>query len=199
MAAWYVKAARYMDFGRSDGAVAPTIKAVFVSTNSITQGEQVGVLWGWMLAQGIKIHFAHGTFSWNNEARGKAAVHCVIIGFGLQDAAEKTIYEYDDIKGEPHAVKAANINPYLADAPNLVVLPRTNPICNVSPMVNGSKPTNGGNLILSVADKADLMSKEPQAAVWIKSFAMGEEFLNGVARYCLWLADCPPQTLRAMP
>ena len=157
------------------------------------------MLWGWMLAQGIKIHFAHRTFSWSNEARGKAAVHCVIIGFGLQEVTDKTIYEYDDIKGEPHAVKAANINPYLADAPNLVMLPRTNPICNVSPMVNGSKPTDGGNLILSVADKADLMSKEPQAAVWIKPFAMGEEFINGVARYCLWLVDCPPQVLRTMP
>ncbi|MDO9281686.1 MAG: class I SAM-dependent DNA methyltransferase, partial [Methylotenera sp.] len=211
VAAWYVKAARYMDLGRSDdpvaknggvnreGGVAPTIKAAFVSTNSITQGEQVGVLWGWMLAQGIKIHFAHRTFSWNNEARGKAAVHCVVIGFGLQDVANKIIYEYDDIKGEPHAVKAANINPYLADAPNLVMLPRTNPICNVSPMVNGSKPTDGGNLILSVENKADLISKEPQAAVWIKSFAMGEEFINGVARYCLWLVDCPPQVLRTMP
>lgn len=108
----------------------------------------MGVLWSWMLAQGIKIHFAHRTFSWNNEARGKAAVHCVIIGFGLQDVADKTIYEYADIKGEPHAVSANNINPYLADAPNLVMMPRTNPICRVSPMVNGSKPTDGGNLIL---------------------------------------------------
>lgn len=93
VAAWYVKAARYM-------AAHPPIRAAFVSTNSITQGEQVGALWGWMLAQGVKIHFAHRTFSWTNEARGKAAVHCVIVGFGMQDVAEKTIFEYEDIKGE---------------------------------------------------------------------------------------------------
>ena len=185
------------------------IKCAFVSTNSITQGEQVGVLWGWMLAQGIKIHFAHRTFSWSNEARGKAAVHCVIIGFHIpspfgrgtrsESEIEKTIYEYEDIKGEPHAIKASNINPYLADAPNLVMMPRTTPICNVSPMVNGSKPTDGGNLILSEQEKTDLIAKEPLAASWIKPFAMGDEFINGVARYCLWLLDCPPQTLRAMP
>jgi hypothetical protein len=88
VSAWYVKAARYMDLCRSgdnrgEGA-APTIKAAFVSTNSITQGEQVGVLWSWMLAQGVKIHFAHRTFSWSNEARGKAAVHCVIIGLACR-------------------------------------------------------------------------------------------------------------------
>ncbi len=80
------------------------IRCAFVSTNSITQGEQVGVLWGWLLAQGVHIHFAHRTFSWTNEAKGKAAVHCVIIGFGLEDRPGKVIYEYDDIRGEPHAV-----------------------------------------------------------------------------------------------
>ena len=152
-----------------------------------------------MLAQGVKIHFAHRTFSWANEARGKAAVHCVIIGFGMQDVADKTIYEYADIKGEPHAVKAYNINPYLADAPSLVMMPRTNPVCRVSPMVNGNKPTDGGNLILSEQEKSELIAKEPQAEQWIKQFAMGDEFINGVARYCLWLVDCPPQKLRTMP
>lgn len=96
VAAWYVKAARYL---AEYGIPVPksSIKCAFVSTNSITQGGQVGVLWSWMLAQGIKIHFAHRTFSWSNEARGKAAVHCVIIGFGLQDVVDKTIYEYADI------------------------------------------------------------------------------------------------------
>lgn len=123
----------------------------------------------------------------------------MIVGFGLQEVADKTIYEYEDIKGEPHAVKVSNINPYLADAPNLVIMPRTNPICNLSPMINGSKPTDGGNLILSEQEKSDLISKESLAVAWIKPFAMGDEFINGVARYCLWLVDCPPQTLRAMP
>lgn len=192
VAAWYVKAARFITNNHA-------IRVAFVSTNSITQGEQVGVLWGWMLAQGVKIHFAHRTFSWSNEARGKAAVHCVIVGFGLQEVADKTIYEYEDIRGEAHAIKAKNINPYLADAPNLVMLPRTSPICQVSPMVNGSKPTDGGNLILSAEERVELISKEPTAEKWIKLFAMGDEFINGVARYCLWLVDCPPEKLRAMP
>ena len=96
---WYVKAARYLQ-GQKAARVA------FVSTNSITQGEQVGVLWSWLLLQGIHIHFAHRTFSWSNEARGNAAVHCVIVGFGLEDSLSKVIYEYDDICGEPHVVSA---------------------------------------------------------------------------------------------
>ncbi len=215
VSAWYIKAVNYMHYGSVIAGLTRNlnstfemlnqvqhdkyIQCAFVSTNSITQGEQVGVLWAWMLAQGAKIHFAHRTFSWSNEARGKAAVHCVIIGFGLQDVAEKIIYEYEDIKGEPHAVKANNINPYLADAPNLLMLPRTNPICKVSPMVNGSKPTDGGNLILSASEKAALIAKEPLSESWIKPFAMGDEFINGIERYCLWLVDCPPQILRAMP
>lgn len=200
VAAWYIKAARYATLARHSRVDRnDDIRCAFVSTNSITQGEQVGVLWGWMLGQGIKIHFAHRTFSWSNEARGKAAVHCVIIGFGLQDVADKVIYEYEDIKGEPHAVPAKNINPYLADAPNLVVLPRTNPICRVLPMVNGSKPTDGGYLILSKEERASLLVREPASAEWIKPFAMGEEFINGVERYCLWLVNCPPHILRSMP
>lgn len=99
-------------------------RAAFVSTNSITQGEQVGVLWGWLLAQGVHIQFAHRTFAWSNEARGKAAVHCVIVGFGLQDRPGKVIYEYADIRGEPQAVPAANINPYLIDGPDVVLARR---------------------------------------------------------------------------
>lgn len=146
VAAWYIKAARYMHAN-------PAIHCAFVSTNIITQGEQVGVMWVWMLAQGIKIHFAHRTFSWSNEARGKAAVHCVIVGFGLQDVADKIIYEYADIKGEPHAVKAANINPYLVDAPDVVLENKTCPICSVAEMVYGSKPTDGGFLLLNEQEK----------------------------------------------
>ncbi len=175
------------------------IRCAFVSTNSITQGEQVGVLWGWMLAQGIKIHFAHRTFSWSNEARGKAAVHCVIIGFGLQDVADKIIYEYEDIKGEPHAVKARNINPYLVDASDVVLENRTYPICDVSEMVYGSKPTDGGFLLLNEIDKNNLITIEPQAEKWIKPFLNADEFLNNTKRYCLWLVDCEPQELRSMP
>jgi len=122
---------------RGEGATATGAapRAAFVSTNSITQGEQVGVLWGWLLGQGVHIHFAHRTFSWTNEARGKAAVHCVIVGFGLQDRPGKVIYEYADIKGQPHAVPAGNINPYLVDAPNVALPSRRTSICNARPIL----------------------------------------------------------------
>ena len=114
VAAWYRKAADYM----ADNLV---IKSAFVSTNSITQGEQVGVLWPDLLKRGVRIHFAHRTFQWSSEARGKAAVHCVIIGFALHDAEEKRIFDYETPQAEPHEIKARNINPYLVDASDLVI------------------------------------------------------------------------------
>jgi len=208
VATWYVKAARYMGFGRSDDSsrtvlsrsvTAPTIRCAFVSTNSITQGEQVGVLWGWMLAQGIKIHFAHRTFSWSNEARGNAAVHCVIIGFGLQDVADKTIYEYVDGKGEPHAIKANNINPYLVDAPDIVLLRRSVPICNVPEIGIGNKPIDGGNYLFTADEKIEFLRKEPQAAPYFKRWIGAEELVNGYERWCLWLGDCSPEQIRTIP
>lgn len=106
-----------------------------------------------MLAPNIKIHFAHRTFSWRNEAVSPAAVHCVIIGFGLQDVADKTIYEYADIKGEPHAVKVNNINPYLVDAPNIIIEKSRRPICAVSEMTYNSMPNDGGFLFFSNDEK----------------------------------------------
>jgi hypothetical protein len=176
-----------------------SIKTAFVSTNSITQGEQVGVLWGWILSQGIKIHFAHRTFSWNNEARGNAAVHCVIVGFGLLDVTDKTIYEYADIKGEPHAIKANNINPYLVDAPDLVLQKVSKPICNVPEIRKGSQPTDGGNLLLNSDERDALLKSESNAQRWIRPFIGADEFINNIARYCLWLVDCPPDVLKQMP
>src|SRR3989338_9228050 len=143
VAAWYVKASRYITAvlpepveglhtaHASTSSARTGVRCAFVSTNSITQGEQAGVLWSWLLAQGIRIHFAHRTFQWSNEAKGMAAVHCVIIGFGAFDAEKKTIYEYEDIRGEAHAVAARNINPYLVDAPDVVLGKRSSPICAV--------------------------------------------------------------------
>lgn len=192
VAAWYVKAARYM-------AAHPAIRAAFVSTNSITQGEQVGVLWSWLLAQGVKIHFAHRTFSWSNEARGKAAVHCVIVGFGLQDVVEKTIFEYADIKGEAHAIKAANINPYLVDAPDVLLEKRTKPI-NLAPFINkGSEATDFGHLFLSGEEKSQLIISEPLTVKWLRRAVGGEELINNIERWCLWLVGIPPEELKRMP
>jgi hypothetical protein len=189
---WYVLAAHYMQS-------CTGTQAAFVSTNSITQGEQVAVLWGEMQRLGMHIHFAHRTFQWSNEASGKAAVHCVIVGFGPQEQAVKTIYEYEDVKGLPHAVPAKRINAYLVDAPDVLLNKRRTPICNVSEMTNGSKPTDGGHLLLDDADKETLLALEPQAAPWISPFLGAEEFINKTARWCLWLVDCPPKELRLMP
>ncbi len=212
VAAWYVKAARYMtSVTPAQAGVQPiekldsrlrgndNIKAAFVSTNSITQGEQAGVLWGWLLAQGIHIHFAHRTFQWSNEAKGMAAVHCVIVGFGAFDAEKKTIYEYEDIRGEAHAVAARNINPYLVDAPDVVLVNRQHPICAVPEIGIGNKPIDGGNYLFTPEEKTEFLKREPQAARWFCRWIGADEFINNYERWCLWLGDCPPDELRKMP
>jgi hypothetical protein len=190
--AWYVKAARYVNSETN-------CRCAFVSTNSITQGEQVGVLWGWMLGQGIRIQFAHRTFNWSNEAKGKAAVHCVIIGFGLQNISNKTIYEYEDIKGTPLAVPAKNINPYLVDGPDLVLPRRSKPICAVPDIRFGNQPIDGGNFILTSQEAAELKSAHPEMIPFVRTYIGAEEFINGGQRFCLWLDGCPPKLLREIP
>jgi len=178
--AWYRKAIDYT-------AAEPKICTAFVSTNSITQGEQVYMLWPDLLNRGIHINFAHRTFQWNNEARGKAAVHCVIIGFAHFDISPKWLFEYEHIKGEPHKIKAQNINSYLVDAANIVLENKSRPICNVPEVLFGSKPTDGGNFILSEIEKNDLITKEPAAKDYIKTYLSAEDFIHNVPRYCLWL------------
>ena len=192
VAAWYIKATNY-------AKANPTLKIGFVSTNSIVQGEQVGVLWGWLIAQGMKINFAHRTFKWSNEASGNAAVHCIIIGFSRVNFLLKTIYEYEMVNGEPLAVAARNINPYLVDAPDVVLPSRRTPICNVAPIVFGSMANDGGHFFLTNQEKEELLSVCPDAEPWIRSFLGAEEFINNIPRWCLWLKDCPPDTLRKMP
>lgn len=189
---WHRKAADYMKTN-------PVITCALVSTNSICQGEQVGTLWGYLLEHGARIHFAHRTFSWSNEARGKAAVHCVIVGFGLRDTAEKTIFEYEDIKGEPHAIKADNINPYLVDAPDVILPSRTTTPQGLPQLIKGSQPTDGGHLILTEAKKAELLAIEPAAEKWLRVYIGGEELINGNPRWCLWLKGISPGELKSMP
>jgi hypothetical protein len=220
VSAWYVKAARYMQATAvGDGeqqvqagphtalgaqksaqpAPATHLRAAFVSTNSICQGEQVGVLWGWLLAQGVKIQFAHRTFSWSNEAKGKAAVHCVIVGFGLHDVANKTIFEYEDIKGEPLAVAASNINPYLVDAPDLVISKRSNPICKLPEINYGSMANDDGHLLLDTPTKIDVLQREPNLEPYIREFVGAYEFLNNDKRWCFWLKEVAPAVMRSSP
>jgi hypothetical protein len=192
VAAWYVLAARYT-------AGNPETACAFVSTNSIVQGEQVGVLWGWMLAQGMRISFAHRTFSWSNEAKGKAAVHCVIVGFGRGSAASKTIFEYQDIKGDPLAVSANNINPYLVDAPDVVLVRRSKPLSAVPEIGIGSQPIDDGNYLFTTAERDEFITAEPASAIWFRRWLGADEFINGFERWCLWLEECPPSELRKMP
>ncbi len=189
---WHHKAVQYMKRN-------PKVVTALVSTNSICQGEQVGTLWSWMLEQGVKIHFAHRTFMWTSEARGRAAVHCVIVGFGLQDSDEKVIFEYEDIKGEPHAIKARNINPYLVDAADIILPSRTATPSGLPQLIKGSQPTDGGHLILSEQEAEALQAEEPTAAKWLKTYIGGEELINGGRRYCLWLKGISPKELKSMP
>jgi type I restriction-modification system DNA methylase subunit len=191
---WYAKAAEYI-------ANAPDeIQVAFVSTNSITQGEQVAILWSYLFSQGIHINFAHRTFQWSNEGKGIAAVHCVIVGFALHEATQRKIFDYgDDIKGEPTVIAARNINPYLVDAPTVFLEKRRTPICAAPEMANGGKPTEGGNLLMNDADKAALLLAEPQAEKWIRPYLMGDEFINNISRWCLWLKGIAPAEFRAMP
>ncbi len=196
VAAWYVLAARYAK-ATEKGSTSP--RMAFVSTNSITQGEQVGVLWGWLLAHGVHIHFAHRTFQWSNEARGVAAVHCVILGFGLEDRPNKTIYAYDNIRGEPHAVAANKINPYLVDAPDVVLPRRSKPICDVPVMGIGNKPIDDGNYLFTAEQRDAFLNEEPSAAKYFRRWLGSVEFINGLERWCLWLGEAAPSDLRAMP
>jgi hypothetical protein len=189
---WHRLAAAYMRCN-------PAIRTALVSTNSICQGEQVGILWSWLLAQGIHIHFAHRTFQWSNEARGMAAVHCVIIGFGYQDFEQKVIFEYEDIRGEPHAVIARNINPYLVDAPDVILPSRTNTPAGLPQLIKGSQPTDGGHLILTDTEKSNLLTLEPAAAPWLRRYIGGDELINGSGRWCLWLKGISPSELKRLP
>ncbi|MBU6220350.1 MAG: N-6 DNA methylase, partial [Bacteroidetes bacterium] len=179
---WYIKAAKFIQ--------GTKIKVAFVSTNSIVQGEQTSILWGQMLNKyNIKIHFAHRTFKWSNEAKGNAAVYCVIIGFANFDTPNKSIFEYEDIKGEAHEIKVKNINPYLTEGINILINKKSNPICNVPQIFKGNQPTDGGYLILSKDEKIEYLANEPKGAKFIKILVSGREFLNGIERYCFWIVD----------
>lgn len=191
VAAWYVLAARYMH--------GTTARCAFVSTNSISQGEQVGVLWGALYRLGVHIQFAHRTFTWSSEARGRAAVHCVIVGFGCERVGPARLFDYEHPKGDPHELRAANINAYLVDAPNVLLLNRSTPVCPVPPVIFGSMPNDGGHLLLTDDEKQELLQREPLAARWVRPFLGADQFINGIKRWCLWLIGIAPAELRAMP
>ena len=192
VAAWYLKAAQYMQ--------GCSVRTAFVSTNSIAQGEQVGILWGELLNKyHIKIHFSHRTFKWGNDARGKAAVHCVIVGFAPFDVSDKRIWDYEKPDSDAHELKVHNINPYLMDAPDVILANRRQPICAVPEIVFGSMSNDGGHLLMTDAEKHDLLEKEPAAAKFVRAFLSAKEFINKESRWCLWLEGITPNELRQLP
>src|SRR3546814_7091196 len=136
----------------------PAIKAAVVTTNSMSQGEQVGILWSDLLARGVFIHFAHRTFQWTNEARGKAAVHCVIVGFGLTDTFPKWVFDYETLKSDPQALQVENVNPYMVGGPNLLLPSRTTAQAGMPEMYKGSQPTDGGISEEQTYERQTLMS-----------------------------------------
>lgn len=184
---WYFKAAQLMQ--------STAIRTAFVSTNSITQGEQVAGVWKPMFERlGIHIDFAHRTFRWDSEANLKAHVHCVIVGFSVQmNPAEKLLFTSKQVQ------HVQNISPYLIDAPTLFIESRNKPLCNVPEICKGSQPTDGGNLIVTEEDYDGFMKQAPASAKYIRRFLGADEFLNGKNRYCLWLDGISPKELQGMP
>tara|TARA_B110001450_G_scaffold74322_1_gene70792 strand:- start:113 stop:2851 length:2739 start_codon:yes stop_codon:yes gene_type:complete len=188
--AWYLKASKLIQNTQ--------IRVGFVSTNSIAQGEQTGILWNELFNNyDIKIHFAHRTFNWSNEARGKAAVHVVIVGFGNFDVKKKSIWAYEDIKGEPQKIATKNINPYLLAGSDITILKRSKPICDVPQILFGSMPNDGGHYLFTSEEKIDFINNDPNSEKWFKPILGAYEFLNNVDRWCLWLKEISPSELRS--
>lgn len=185
--AWYKKSAELFKYSK--------IQAAFVSTNSITQGEQPCILWPILNNYSIHIDFAYRTFKWSNEAKGKAAVHCVIIGFSSNvDTNKKILY---DENGNLQTVE--NINLYLVSAPNIIVNSRTKPLNDIPKICKGSQPTDGGNLLLSENEKDDLLTSYPHLEPYIKPCYGAAEFINNIKRYCLWFVDLKDRSVFRIP
>ena len=183
---WYKKAADFM--------ACTNIRAALVSTNSVTQGEAVANLWKPLFDTGVHIDFAHRTFIWDSEAKVKAHVHCVIVGFSIADnPTPKVIFD-----GERRQ-NVKNINAYLLDAENVFVDSRSKPICDVPEIGIGNKPIDGGFYLFQKEEMELFISKEPSSAEWFMPWYGSQEFINRTPRYCLWLGKCPPNELRKMP
>ncbi len=189
---WYIKAAKYIKKTK--------IECAFVSTNSICQGGQVDILWKYLMTNfSLKLNFAHQTFKWSNEAKGKAAVYCVIIGFALFDKPQKRIFHYASVDCGPVEVAANKINAYLIDAPSIFIESRKQPISDVPQMAMGNQPIDDGNYLFSPEEKDEFIRLEPKAEKYFFKWIGGDEFINGWFRWCLYLSKCPPNELKTMP
>lgn len=184
---WYKKAADMM--------CGTSIRSALVSTNSITQGEQVAILWKSLFENGVHIDFAHRTFRWDSEASLKAHVHCVIVGFSIaENKKDKIIFENGKEKF------ANNINGYLIEAPNVLVESRKSPICNVPAVVFGSMPNDNGILSnFSTEEKDEIIKKYPISELMFKRFLGATEFLHNKERWCLWLDNISPNEIQKVP
>lgn len=185
VACWYKKAAEYMD--------RTNIQAAFVSTNSVCQGQQVEPLWKPLFEQGITINFAYRTFRWESEAADQAHVHVIIVGFSYYSKRKKLFDESGAMS------ESENINAYLIDAPNVIVSKRSHPFIDIPEMAQGFKPADHGYLLLSQLEKDEMVTKNPKTEKWIRPFSMGEEFIKGIPRYCLWLKDIRPSDWKEIP
>ena len=187
---WYKKAA--------DLILNKNTRCAFVSTNSITQGSSVCNLWKPLFEKGLHFDYAYQTFKWLNETLDKknmAAVHCVIIGFSVaKNDKAKIIFDSDGNKSV-----AKNINGYLNDAPSIFIENRKKPVCNVNPMLFGSMPNDGRNLIIEADEYDDFIKNDPTSEKYIRQFLGAEEFINNKKRYCLWLENASPSEMRKMP
>jgi type I restriction-modification system DNA methylase subunit len=187
--AWYMLSVRLIQ--------NTSIQVAFVSTNSIAQGEQVSTLWNALLKENeVFIQFAHRTFKWKNEAKGKAAVHVVILGLGTKRPHQAILFDYEGKLDEAEVIAVNQINPYLVNGENTTIGRRTEPICNVPKMNWGNKPVDGGHLILDKDEYNTLMKFYPEASKYLKSFLGGREFLQNRERWCFWLVDVPASEIK---
>ena len=192
VANWHIKALDYIE--------ETGVPVGFVSTNSICQGEQVSALWPYLLEKGLKLNFAHRTFAWANEAKGKAGVHCIILGFALTENRDKMLWSYEDPKGEPQLELVRNISPYLILGSNVIVHPRSEVLIPGTPeMTAGSKPTDGGFYMFTPKEKVAFLEIEPGAAKFFRRCIGADEFISNIERWCLWLKDADPAELRKLP
>jgi len=187
VSAWYYKAAQLMRQNTN-------IRAALVSTNSITQGEQTALVWKTLIENyKIKIDFAYRTFNWTSAARGKAAVHCVIVGFSSDAVSTKRRIFDADLE-----ITANNISPYLVDAPNVYIESRRKPLCNVPNMIFGSMANDGGHFLFTDEEKKVFLEKESNAEKWFRPFMGSDEFINNISRWCLWLKGISPMELQKL-
>lgn len=193
---WYYKAGEYLKKFNSN----KNIECAFVSTNSITQGEQVGILWPALQNQfDIKIHFAHRTFKWSNEARGNAAVHVVIIGFSNYDIKGKEIYSYETITSDPAVQTVSNLNAYLVPGKDVAITARKESICGMPKMIWGNQPRDGGFLLMTKDEADEIIKQDSRTEKYIRKFLGGYELTNNIFRYCFWLKEADPRDLKDIP